>query len=116
MKRIGKQVADATKQELKGRLMSEWDRKNLAFLISLYERAYPGYIRNFIKQSRKEVVEDKRFSKEYAKGNFAMSRRISIPLDLLTEIKRGYPAIISDKGQMEQFLAWFPQFDLWRVS
>lgn len=112
MKRIGKRVAEAERKDLKGLLMSEWDRKNLQFLINFYEKAYPGLIAYHAAQARKEV-EPILKQKTAKQSELNLSKRMSMPKDLLIEIKRGYPNIISDKGQFEQFLKWFPVFDLW---
>ncbi len=112
MKRIGKRVGDATKAELRGLSLSEWDIKNIGYLIGFYERAYPGYIRHFIKQSFDEV--EPMLKNSHIKGNaLKFSRRMSIPQDLWLEIKRGYPAIAFEP-QFSQFLKAFPQFDLHR--
>jgi len=111
MRRIGKRVAQADRKDLKG-LMSEWDHKNLQYLVAFYEKAYPGVISYHAVQARKEV-EPIMKQKTSKKNDLALSKRMSMPKDLLLEIKRGYPNIISDRGQFEQFLRWFPVFDLW---
>lgn len=110
-KPIGKKVAEADRKDLRGLAMSQWDRKNLSYLIAFFEKAYPGYIDHFVKQARKEVEPIMR-QKYWKKSELNMTKRAAIPQELLLEIKRGYPEIISSKKQFEQFLRWFPIFDL----
>lgn len=113
MARIGKRIGDATKSELKGLVMSEWDRKNIAYLISFYEKAFPGVIKQVAEEARRDVVDERKLKfAAKKKDSINMNRRMAIPSGLMRELKRGYPAIISDKRQFEQFLRWFPIFDL----
>lgn len=111
MAQFGKRVAKADKKDLKGLEMSEWDRKNIQSLINFFEKAYPGYINHFVKQARKEV-EPIKAQASWKKSDLNFSKRAAIPEELLMELKRGYPAIISDTRQFNQFLRWFPIFDL----
>jgi hypothetical protein len=109
-KHIGKRVGDATKTELKGLALSEWDLKNISYLVNLFDKAYPGYIQHFTSQSFAEV-EPLLKQTTFKKSELNMSRRMSIPRELWNEIKRGYPAILSEP-QFSQFLKRFPMFDL----
>jgi hypothetical protein len=115
MKQIGRKVADATRADVKGLPLSDWDIKNIGYLINFYERAYPGYITHFIEQARQEVepiVKQQTVKKGFSDLN--MTKRMAIPQDLLLQIKRGYPAIIVDPVQFNQFLKAYPIFDLHR--
>lgn len=111
MAQFGKRVATADKSELKGLPLSDWDIKNIARLINLYSKAFPGYIEHHARQAAKEVESISKQS-TFKKSELNFSKRMSMPQELLRELKRAYPAIISDKRQFEQFLRSFPQFDL----
>lgn len=114
MGQLGKRLDSADRKDLKGLLMSEWDRQNIGFLIAFYERAFPGVINAVIKEASKDLLTSRQIRYAAKKQEIGWTRRLAIPSGLLQELKRAYPAIIVDKGQFEQFLRWFPQFDLWK--
>ena len=93
--------------------MTEEDRKNIARLIDFYEHAFPGEIKRQTDTSRKEVLPYLH-QRTMATDPHAFERRMTIPSGLWRAIKEGYPAIESDRVQFEQFLKWFPIFDLRR--
>lgn len=111
---IGKRVGDATKLELKGQPLSDWDIKNITYLIAFYEKAFPGVINYHAKEAFSEV-EPILKQKTIKKSELNLSRRMSIPQGLWVELKRGYPAIIHEP-QFSQFLRAFPIFDLHRKT
>lgn len=111
MGELGKRLDTAQRKDLKGLQMSDWDRKNIGHLIDFYEKAYPGVIAQVAHEARLDTVDETQFNKPTDK--FKISRRMAIPEGLLLELKRAYPSIIIDKRQLNQFLRWYPQFDLW---
>jgi hypothetical protein len=95
--------------------MSEWDRKNIAFLISFYEKAFPGVIKQVAQEARRDIIAERKLRYGKPKSAIDWHRRMAIPEGLMNELRRSYPALIVDKGQFEQFLKWFSQFDLRNV-
>ena len=102
---------DVLRKDLKGQKMTEWDRKNIDYTIKLYKLAYPGMVEGCIKMAREETKEllKQRTQKD---TELNMVRRFTMPQELLQRLKKMYPALIVDRGQFEQFLSWFPDFDL----
>jgi len=100
----------AGKKDVEGLSLDELDHRNLINLMKFYEHAFPGQIAWLAKDSRKEIIAERKI-KGAKQG---ITRRVSMPRDLYMELKRGYPAIFSDKAQMEKFLKWFPVFDMER--
>lgn len=98
------------KGDLTGLRLDEADHRNLQNLMRLYEKAFPGQIAWIAKDSRRDIVVERKL--RGAKATKGVQRRVSMPKDFYTELKDGYPAIFSDKNQMEQFLKWFPVFDM----
>lgn len=90
--------------------MDDWDRKNIRSMIEFYRKAFPGVIESVAAQARKETLAIAR--KKTQKDSLNFTRRLAIPSGLLQALKEGYPALIVDKRQFEQFLLWFPEFDV----
>lgn len=112
---IGKRIDDAERKDLKGLPLSQWDLKNIAYLISFFEKAYPGVISRVAREARQDIIKDRKLkAAEDSSHKLNYARRMAIPNGLLQELKRGYPAIIVDNRQFEQFLKAFPQFDLYQ--
>jgi len=109
-----RKLGDAERKDLKGLKMSEWDRQNIAKLIRFYDLAFPGVRKQVIKEGRDEVLSQHQVQKSRKVGGLDLTRRAAIPEGLLQALKEGYPSIIVDRNQFEQFLRWFPEHDLWR--
>lgn len=105
--------AVASRKDVSGLTMSEWDRQNITRLINFFEKAYPGVIDYVVNDAKKDILP-KTSWQSAKKSDFNLHRRAAMPEGLLAALKEGYPAIVTDRTQFEQFLKWFPRFDLWR--
>lgn len=101
---------EVQRKTLKGLKLTDWDRKNIAYTINFFEKAFPGVIKQIADQARKEIVDIAR--QKTVKNDLNFNRRMAIPDGLWRAIKEQYPAIMVDDRQFEQFLKWFPVFDL----
>ena len=110
-RRVEGQVEDT--KYLKGMLPDIEDKRNIQRLIEQYEAAFPGQLAWCIKQSRKEVSQQRKLQAVAEAANKpAFNRRLSMPQPFLLELKKAYPMILVDRRQFEWFLKNFPQFDL----
>lgn len=104
----------ASRQEVTGLTPDEWDRKNIQRLIEIYDETFPYphvlSIKFQMDDARKTVEIDKRVAT--TKNNLGLSKAMSIPTPLHSQLKKGYPAIFSDPKQTRWFLRHFPIFDL----
>lgn len=103
---------EVQRKSLKGLKLTEWDRKNIAYTIAFFERAFPGVIKAVTDQARRETEPITR--RKTIKDDLNFTRRMAIPDGLWGALKEQYPALLVDKRQFEQFLKWFPQFDVKR--
>lgn len=113
MKRNVSNPQDIKRKDLKGLSLSEWDRKNLEYLIEFYRKAFPGVIEEVVATARAETQAVAR-QKSWKADELNFNRRMAIPNGLWQRIKEGYPSIMVDTKQFEQFLKWFKEFDLKR--
>lgn len=98
---------EVLRKDLKGLKLDELDRKNIQYTIDFFEKAFPGVIAQHAKDGRAETLAA---IKKNDGLNF--TRRMAIPEGLWVDLKRQYPSIMVDTKQFEQFLAWFPIFDM----
>ena len=103
---------EVLRKDLKGLKMDDWDRKNIAYTIEFFRRAFPGAIESVVAQGRKETVPLTKEDLAKAMKNPLGIRRIAIPSGLWAVIKEQYPSIQVDQQQFNQFLKWYPEFDL----
>ena len=103
---------EVLRKDLKGLKLDDWDRKNMAYTIEFFRRAFPGVIESVCAQGRKETVPLSQVELNKAMLNPLGVRRIAIPSGLWKVLKEQYPALQVDQRQFNQFLKWFPEFDL----
>lgn len=124
------------KKELKGLKLDDWDRKNIAAAIYLYELDNPpGKIRyeditdetgktvrwieicnigDYLANRRKDLINQRKlhsFSDHVIRDRPA-EISVSLPPGLDALLRRGYPKLLTDEKQLQQFLKWFPVFNL----
>lgn len=103
---------EVQRKDLKGLKMDDWDRKNIAYTIEFFRKAFPGVIEEVVAQGRKETIPMTGPELKKAMMNPVGIRRIAIPSGLWQVLKEQYPALQVDPAQFNQFLKWFPEFDL----
>ena len=111
MKKLESNPDSIQRKDIKGLKLTDWDRKNIAYCIEFYRKAFPGVIEEIANQARLETVAISK-QKSWKSGPLNFTRRLAMPAGLLQRLKEAYPALIVDKGQFEQFLRWFPEFDV----
>jgi hypothetical protein len=114
VRKLTSKPEEVQRKDIKGLKLTDLDRQNIAYTINFFERAFPGVIRDVTARGRKETIPLTDVELRKAMGTPLGIRRIAIPSGLWGVIKEQYPAIQVDRRQFEQFLKWFPIFDLLR--
>lgn len=130
-----KVMAKATKRDTKGLFLDSWDRKNIAAAIDLYTKVNPpGKVRyedvtdehgktvrwieycnidDYLANRRREMVALRnKYKSSKGISDEVAHISMSMPPALWAVLQRGYPALLTDRYQQEQFLKWFPQFSM----
>lgn len=92
------------------------DKKQLRFLIDLYEKIHPGEIASVVKYEKRMEDENSiggadTFLVKNKQSDFR--KVLALPPDLAGTIKESYPTLFKDKKHFRWFVLNFPEF---RVS
>ena len=91
----------------------EEDKKNLQFIINLYERTHPGEIGQIITWEKQQEREnafggaDPFLVKNQQSG---LRKVLALPPDLVGVIKESYPTLFKDRKHFSWFVRNFPMF------
>jgi len=91
----------------------EADKRNIEFIIRLYESKFPGDIAERVRIEKRNEFENAggRVSKFLIKNEESQLRKVLIlPPGLDATIKDSYPTMFTDKAHFHWFVLNFPQF------
>lgn len=91
----------------------EQDKKNLEFIINLYEKTHPGEIRTAVAWEKQQEFENSigGVDKFLVKNKQSDLRKVLVmPPELVGVIKESYPTLFKDRRHFSWFVRNFPIF------
>lgn len=88
----------------------DWDYRNIATLVEIYDKAHPGRIKRMKSDYDVEYALSARGAHGVVASQSDTRLAMWLPGDLQEVLERGYPSIWTNKKHLRWFLRKFPQF------
>lgn len=102
------------RRQLKGLVPDESDRKNIVEFIKTYDLAFPyphpESLQRSIQEGRAETVRNHSAIRTSKGGG--TERVLTLPQPFVIGLKKAYPMMFTDRGQLNWFLKNFPNLSL----